>query len=263
MENKKNNLWAILGLAPVIVIAVLAINAVRTEPKDNQAEPDNDQAVVASELETCPLPAPSVEIKTSDEPGTQIVLLDGKGIGQITVADGQTESEAHILVKRPCTAWIAASTTGRGGYIFYSGDDQLYKVDFATKTLARVNFDGFMTDLSPDQTQLVSVSTVDGIAGSQPSIEVTNTATGAHTQYVVQAPYNDAGSAKFSPDGSHIAYGAIERDVNGDPIKRAVFLIDLSTGQQTLTAREDLAPRFAPYVSGWSDNTTPTISTTP
>ncbi len=260
MQNKQKAVWSVLGLAPIILIAILAINAIQTEPKNDQ----NSATTVATKVpETCPLPAPSVEVKASDEPGTQIVLLDGKGIGQITVADGQTESEAHILVKRPCTAWIAASTTGRGGYIFYSGDDQLHKVDFATKTLSRVNFDGFMTDLSTNETHVASVSTVDGVAGSQPSIEVTDTATGEHTQYVVQAPYNDAGSAKFSPDGSHIAYGAIERDENGDPIKRAVFLIDLSTGQQTLTAREDMAPGFAPYVSGWSDNTTPTISTTP
>ncbi len=251
MNEKKSYLMPLIALAVVIVAAGFVWKFFSIEQVEIVTVPEVK--------EECPVPAPNVEVKQTDEVGTQIVLMNGDGIGQITVTDPTAESEAHILLKTPCNSWIVASTTGRGGYIFYGGFDQLYQLDYSEKSLARVDFDGFMTDLASDETRVASVSALDGPL----SVIVTSTTTKERTVYKVPSPYNDAGTAKFSPDGTKIAYAAIERDENGDPVKRAIFIIDLTTGEQTLSGREDLAPGFAPYVTGWANNTTPIVSDRP
>ena len=255
--------------APIILVLILAAAAVVvygvSKQNDNHskdifpAEEANDQITSPA---TCPLTAPIVTIFDSMDSHEHLVVVDSKPVGTISIGDG--ESEAHLYRQSACNAWIVASATGRGGYILYSGEDQLYRLNFLDMTLTRVNFDGFLTDISADEKTIVSVSTVDGTDGSHPSIEVTDVTTGMHVQNIVPDPYNDAGSAKFSPDGMRIAYGAVERDAeSNDPIKRAVYMIDLDTGKQTLGPRVDLPEGSAVYITGWTDEQTPIVSATP
>lgn len=242
----------------VLIVAVYAVAQMNSEPKEVVTEEPAAEEPAAEVA--CPEVAPMVIVLTSVDTKTHIVLADGEEVGEIDMS-AYPESEAHVYRQTDCSVWIAASGTGRGGYILYGGDDQLFRLNLATKRLTRVNFDGFLSDLSSDEKWIVSVSTVDGVAGSRPSIEVTNTETGAHEQYAVAEPYNDAGSAKFSPDNKLIAYAAVERvDGSGDPVTRSVWIIDLETGLQTLGPRADLEAGRAPYITGWTDNDTPIIS---
>ena len=250
----------ILAAAALTVYGVTKLSGKTDSTAHFPAEEANEQT---ANSDTCPTTAPVVSFFDSQDKTRHLVVLDSKPVG--TIGDGATvESEANLYRQSACNAWIVASATGRGGYILYSGEDQLYRLNFLDMTLTRVNFDGFLTDISVDEKTIVSVSTVDGTDGSHPSIEVTDVATGMHVQNIVPDPYNDAGSAKFSPDGMRIAYGAVERDAeSNDPIKRAVYIIDLDTGKQTLGPEADLPEGSAVYITGWTDEQTPILSATP
>lgn len=214
--------------------------------------------------EDCPLPAPRVEVRETDEIGTQIVLLDGQGVGQIVIGDPAEEIDARVIMKTPCNAWIVASTTKRPEYRLYDGDDRLYQLQFSTKELRYVSFEGLMTDLASDQTTIATIVQYESRTVT-PAIVLIDTTTSKQQQepFMVPAPYNEAGSAKFSPDGTKVAYAAVERDENNKVIKRAIFIIDLATGEQTLGGRYTIPEGQAPYITGWSDNSTPVVSDQP
>lgn len=143
---------------------------------------------------------------------------------------------------------------GIGGYILFSGLTNLWSLDPATGKATELVHDispnalVCIDDLSPDEKAVADHCQVK-------SMEVIDIA--SHKAKAVQAPtdvpqYGVVGGARFSPDGSRLAY-ALAR---GEPDNEQgwVALADVASGSSTLVATSPAKDYFS--VSGWLDPNT-------
>gem|GEM_PF-6832317 len=266
--------WLLAGTA-IAVIGTLAVFAWLGQPSQRETSnvPAFQQPVAQTPGEQAaqniPCEGPVDAMVTIANPDVEtptyhVVTVNGtQALGIETHEElGFEESEASLYRQTDCFAYVEVSATGRGGYIFYGGPDTLYRIDLRTLESKRIVFDGFLMDLSPDETMVASRSDLDGTQGTFVSVEITDIASGSHRQIQVPGMYNDAGGGKFSPDSRFFALGAVYRDDETlDPSQQAVITIDLSTGTQTITAA-DVRSGYPVYVSGWSKGGVPEVSDT-
>lgn len=249
------------ALAVAIVAYFVIAPAQRAEEivveEDGQEEPvaevDEEPVDTSEDAQSCAPVSHDVAIETDETSTTHSVHLGGELVETITVEF--PESEARIYRQTSCYAYVAISATGRGGYILYGGPDLLYRLDLTTKALEPIAFQGFLSDVSADETLLVSISSVSG-ENVTPALYVVDIETGsAHGYSFQQPPYQFVGDAKFSPNGKKIAFSAAVG--NPEMEESALFILDLETGEFSAIGKLGEPTTDIYHVSGWADNDTP------
>lgn len=279
--NRNNLIAALVGVGLAVVCIVVMATVLRPrepmpvvpqggENQEVNEENGTDEGSVPVAESCTPVDA-VVTTKSSEDTFTQTILVDGKSIMAIDTHAmfGWPEAESSLYKQTDCYAYVEMSATGRGGYIFYGGPDKLYRIDLHTKQAEMIGFNGFLLDISPDETLVASMAMVDGKEGTTNAVEFTNIDSGSIVRgpagaSVIPAPYNDAGAGKFSPDGKWFAYGAIERDWDGggDPVKAAVITVVVATGEQTV-AVANVPAGYGAYVTGWDASGKPIVEKQP
>lgn len=133
--------------------------------------------------------------------------------------------------------YLGVSYTGRGGYILFSGPDEVYKLETIENSLNKIygrgEKNGYASDISLDEKRLI---TVESPVSGNLSIVVYDIATQSAQSYPVSAKYGTAGAAHFSQVGGKIVYEAAIGISNNEKYTEeeyAMFMIDLATGKQT------------------------------
>jgi hypothetical protein len=149
--------------------------------------------------------------------------------------------------------YFSKEPTGLGGYILFSGRSNLWAYDVKTGKNSEVakqrikNAAICIDDLSPNEKTIIDHCT-------QKSMAFVNLANNAVTAVTPPPEVNPglAGGARFSPDGSRIAYGLARHDPENE--QGWVAVTDGLTGKSKLVATS--LPKDYLTVVGWLDNNT-------
>ncbi len=273
---KNIGLWIVLVLAVVLGAWVWMETSDTTEDQEVQEMVLNetedrveDEEDVAPQEAVCTPSDAKVVVVSNDDMTSHTVMVNGTAVGTLRASDNEwTESAAEVWRQTDCYTFIDFSPTGLGGAIYYGGPFRLYVVDKAEGTMRSIPTEGFVADISPDGQWVAARAEFDG-KQSVVGVQIVGTAAGSVAQLI--APPDDSGfddgiSAKFSPDGTKLAYTVAARwsCVEGDGVDVCdvgAYIIDLDTGLQTeLEISSTIRDGYPVYVSGWSDNNTPMIT---
>ncbi|MFA5792732.1 MAG: hypothetical protein WC897_02555 [Candidatus Gracilibacteria bacterium] len=188
------------------------------------------------------------------------VLMDGEKIADLNQTWPADGYDVSIFESQEDAVYIAVNPTGLGGFILYTGAQNLYRVDLVTTSVEKLNFEGFATDISDDGASLVSFYQDEtglkvGVYDlSKNSPELPNLPT--KKVYTVSSDFFQAGEGLFSPDGKYLAYASTmapadmgyETANTTNDLITAIFVIDLTKGTQVEFARED----YMVNIEGWS-----------
>ncbi len=190
--------------------------------------------------------------ETINEDGsyTFTVLSGGEEVAQIEKEKPVDGYSAYILGDTYLMIYVAINPTGLGGYILYGGAFELSQVDVEAGVVKPVLFEGLATDISRDGTKLATV--VSSEAGT--AIVVMEIGTGEEEIYSVPNEFDQVGDATFNLDGSKVAYQATITSAEPNVEETAVFVIDLTTGEQTEFDRQE-----GLYEITWQDNDRPIV----
>lgn len=101
---------------------------------------------------------------------------------------------------------------GLGGAIAYGGPDEAWRVDKKTLEAEQIFAPGIgiFNDVSPGETMIVYINQMNAVEGQELIVE--NLTTGVKTVHVASLDLPFLGSAKFSPNGSQVAFSATNED---------------------------------------------------
>src|SRR3989338_948423 len=122
----------------------------------------NPIEIVREEEPVSSVPIPKIHQEltvTSDEGEMSFVIsLDGKKVSTIT-RDNPSQTTFQRVMKK--YAYIGFNYTGLGGYILYSGPDEIWRLDLSTYALDKVlthEMQSFSdSDISPDEKMLAYI----------------------------------------------------------------------------------------------------------
>jgi hypothetical protein len=196
---------------------------------------------------------------TSQTSSLQISNPDGSNLETLLTIDRRTASPIQLVAEfwsaDGKSLYFSKEPVGLGGYIPFSGASNLYKIDLVTKDI---------TEIIP-QTPLTSPQTcLDAISGdyrfvadhcTQNVITIRDLQFGGTT--TIQAPadvvgYSLMGSARFSPDGSRVAFTLAEGDPNNE--RGWVAVGDATGGLAKLILVGEAGSYYT--VQGWLDDQT-------
>jgi hypothetical protein len=242
-------LIGVIGLA-IGTFATIGLQAMTVEPAEN-CEPEKvveacDEAVLA-EVEI--VEEIDFELITyGTKGGDLVVLYDGKEVIETTITIGDYSS-AYVVGtdEENGYVYIAIEPDGMGGYILFSGDMWVSRIDISDWSYMQMFSSGYMTDISIEHQKMVVRDSV----SSTLMISIIDLETWEKNSYSIDSQYGQAGNAYLSPDGTKVAYAVAV----GDPSDEygAVYLIDME---------ENTHVEYAPHargvykVSGWADNNT-------
>ncbi len=189
----------------------------------------------------------------------KISAPDGTHFETLLTQDGlNPPSQLFVEFWSPDGQWLYFSQEpfGLGGFIYFGGGTNLYKINIATKEVV-----GVLPTESPEQPQ----ACLDSISPDfqyiaehcSPSIiRVRNLTTGGYATYNPPAEIMDggqfAGSARFSPDGKKLAYAVAEGFQ--DASRGWVVLTDTAFDNSHAIMESEPASYY--YVVGWLDDQT-------
>lgn len=175
-----------------------------------------------------------------------IVMLNGEDVEVIEEAQPYI---ATVFRKTEENAYIGLSPSEIDGYILYGGPVKIYSLNFNSKEVSEVEFDGFAADISPDETMLAFIS---GKGDESLQINVLNLSTRQTRSFDVGDEFQQAGDAIFSPDNKKLAYQASIGNPENE--RSEIFIIDLSGGEQE-SITEGLGRTSDMFeVQGWKSN---------
>jgi hypothetical protein len=207
-----------------------------------------------------PMLAWGTQVNFNDTTSTlQVANLDGSNLR--TVLTNSFGNEAPVqLVAQLWSAdgqslYFSKEPVGLGGYILFSGASNLYKVDIAT---------GEVSEIIPQTPPTNPQTCLDAISGDYryvadhctPDVITIRDLQSGGTS-TIQAPadvvgYRLMGSARFSPDGSRVAFALAQGDPSNE--RGWVALGDRSGGSAKLIMVGD--PGSSYTVQGWLDDQT-------
>ncbi len=205
-----------------------------------------------------PLMAVAEYDPSSDPLSTSLTMLWlDSTTAPVTVA-AQDSEEGSIFVPWRWSAdskrlYFAQEPTGLGGYILFDGYSTLYAYDRTTgETATLIDKDKFnkiicLDDLSPDEQSVAHHCTQDNALG------ILNLTTGDQGSISVPADIasdvGDLGSARFSPDGTRVAFALARNDVSNE--QGWIAVSDGLAGSSYVVMTS--APGTYLQVEGWLD----------
>jgi Tol biopolymer transport system component len=196
---------------------------------------------------------------TSQTSSLQISSPDGSNLETLLTIDRGTAGPIQLVAEfwsaDGQSLYFSKEPVGIGGYILFSGASNLYKIDIATKQVSEIIP---MGSASSPQTCLDAVSGDYRFVAdhcTQNVITVRDLQSGGST--TIQAPtdvtgYRLLGSARFSPDGSQVAFALAKGDPNGE--QGWVAVADRTGGVSTLILTGQAGSYYT--VLGWLDDQT-------
>lgn len=187
------------------------------------------------------------------------VLYKDKKIGEFfkDLPEGGLETNVandyrtYVLETTANYTYIALEPQGLSGYVPFLDPWEVARVNLAKPDFKMLTVNGNVEDVASDDSKVAStmefstgISVLDITQALYPN--------GANIQnFQTPDEFNHAGGARFSQDGSTVAYVALK---GPDPEESAVFVIDLATGTQTEFTRRSGQLR----ITGWEGNV-PTV----
>lgn len=208
--------------------------------------------------------------------GTQLIVPNTPSSLQVSAPDGSqletllTQEATTPPVQLVAQLWSADGKSlyfskepvGLGGYILFPGASSLYKIDIATKQV---------TEQIPADLSSGKASCLDAISGdyryvadncSQNVITIRDLTSGGTT--TIQPPdgltgFRTLGSARFSPDGSRLAFALAKS--NPDAEQGWVAVSDSTKGSSKLILTASAGVYYT--VVGWLDDQTLLVQSNP
>ncbi len=211
------------------------------EPISVQIKPDGSQVAWAYQAWT--ESAPSSEAWVANIDGSQV-----RKMAEISAEDNQDRWLVFMIYgwSQDSRVLIATQPTGIGGYILYGGFNGLRVYDPQSGELQVL--------VDNDERLMLSLNSVSDdlskAAISFGALRIRTLATGVEVVLPALADQNVCGSARFSPDGTWVAYACGRNDPENEAGQVMVARTDGSSAPMVLF--ED--GQNAPQVIGWIDN---------
>lgn len=233
-------------LLPLLLLASLLFTACLSEENTDTSSPiEEGSQEEMTTLETVTEGEFTFIHKTQEENYYVDILYKDQNIGQLfkeMPADGW---DVYVFETSANYAYLALEPTGLGGYIPFGGTPELFRVNLEEPDFQTLIFSGRVTDIADDDSALVYFSDV------LPQISVMDLSQALYPNgsnvrsFVPEESFNYAGDALFSPDGTELAYVALE---GPDNERSRVYIVDLATGTQT----EFLTQVGRVVLTGWT-----------
>ena len=207
-----------------------------------------------------PMLAWGTQVNFNDTTSTlQVANLDGSNLKTILTNSFGTGAPVQLVAQLWSadgqSLYFSKEPVGLGGYILFSGASNLYKVDIAT---------GEVSEIIPQTPPTSPQTCLDAISGDYryvadhctPNVITIRDLQNGGTN-TIQAPadvvgYRLMGSARFSPDGSRVAFALAQGDPSDE--RGWVALGDRSGGMAKLILVGDAGSSYT--VLGWLDDQT-------
>jgi hypothetical protein len=207
-----------------------------------------------------PMLAWGTQVNFNDTTSTlQVANLDGSNLRTILTNSFGTEAPVQLVAQLWSadgqSLYFSKEPVGLGGYILFSGASNLYMVDIAT---------GEVSEIIPQTPPTSPQTCLDAISGDYryvadhctPDVITIRDLQNGGTN-TIQAPadvvgYRLMGSARFSPDGSRVAFALAQGDPSNE--RGWVALGDRSGGPAKLILVGDAGSSYT--VQGWLDDQT-------
>jgi hypothetical protein len=198
----------------------------------------------------------SLQVSSPDGSRLETLLTEDAG------ADPPVQLVAQLWSADGKSLYFSKEPVGMGGYILFPGASSLYSIDIASKQVtALIPFD-FSSGLSSCLDAISSDYRYVADHCSQNSITIRDLSTGATT--TIQPPgglpgFGVLGSARFSPDGSRLAFALAKN--NPDEEQGWVAVSDGRQGNSTWILAADAGVYYT--VAGWLDDQTLLLQSNP
>lgn len=198
-------------------------------PKTIAGNVPDDTATASSETASDTVLVDGFLKVTADTDRTTFEVWNyGKKVGEI---NRDYSSDITLMKRSDGFAYLGLSPNGLGGYILFSGPEEVYKLD--EDTLAKVyegrERNGFVSDVVGNKLVAVENPVAEG---AQASIVIYDLATQKpQASYPIPPRYSVAGAAHLSQSGDRLVYEAAIGSPDNE--EYAMYMIDLKTGKQT------------------------------
>lgn len=217
-----------------------AVGSVTTQSTQENAGDSEQKSNIEDEKNPASFEQGTMKVISNKEQTSFEVWNFGNKIGEI-----KSEGPITVSIWREFGGeiYLGVNPDGIGGYIVFSGPQEVYKADDTslTKIYSGKGKYGFASDIilpggnfTSDinlPSKLIAVEDTSTDEQKHPSIVVYDIGSQKSQSYPVSAPYGVAGAAHFSQTGDRIIYEAAKGIPEDE--QYAMYMIDLATGKQT------------------------------
>ncbi|MBI2453426.1 hypothetical protein HYV56_01840 [Candidatus Peregrinibacteria bacterium] len=244
----KRTFFIVFGIGLASLLFLVSCNFSRPSTETNEVS--NPIEIVREEEPVSKVPTPKtpqeLTVISDESEMSFVIFLDGKKVSTIP-RDNPSQMTFQRVMKK--YAYIGFNYTGLGGYILYSGPDEVWRLDLSTYTLDKVLTHEMQSlsdsDISPDEKMLAYIRF--DVSENQVLV-IRNIESAEEQEYAISSQYPWLGDVYFSPDGSKVALAAAEKE----PVEKGgVFIVEVPRGAVSeVVIRED----GVYYVKGWNNN---------